>query len=293
MSTPPAPAPRLADVLRAASAELEAAFVPTPHVDAELLAAHVLGLGRGELAAAILRGDAMPADAAEPFAELVGRRAAREPLQHLTGTAPFRHLELRVGPGVFVPRPETETVAQIAIDLLRAAAGPAPVAVDLGTGSGAIALALATEVPHARVHAAENSVDAFVWTKENFARIGADNARLAFIDLAHAFPELDGTVSVLVSNPPYVPDDAIPRDPEVRLWDPPAALYGGADGLDVVRTLSRVGLRLVHPGGSIVIEHGELQGAAIRGILAADGWSAAATHPDLTMRDRTTTAVRS
>jgi len=98
---------------------------------------------------------------------------------------------------------------------------------------------------------------------------------------------------VLVSNPPYVPDDAIPRDPEVRLWDPPAALYGGADGLDVVRTLSRVGLRLVHPGGSIVIEHGELQGAAIRGILAADGWSATATHPDLTMRDRTTTAVRS
>ncbi|MEH3088183.1 MAG: peptide chain release factor N(5)-glutamine methyltransferase [Microbacterium arborescens] len=293
MSTPPAPAPRLADVVRSASAELEAASVPTPHVDAELLAAHVLGLGRGELAAAMLRGDTMPAEAAESFAGLVGRRAAREPLQHLTGTAPFRHLELRVGPGVFVPRPETETVAQIAIDLLRAAAGPAPVAVDLGTGSGAIALALATEVPHARVHAAENSVDAFLWTKENFARVGAKNARLAFIDLAHAFPELDGTVSVLVSNPPYVPDDAIPRDPEVRLWDPPAALYGGADGLDVVRTLSRVGLRLVHPGGSIVIEHGELQGAAIRGILAADGWSAAATHPDLTLRDRTTTAVRS
>jgi len=98
---------------------------------------------------------------------------------------------------------------------------------------------------------------------------------------------------VLVSNPPYVPDEAIPRDPEVRLWDPPAALYGGADGLDVVRTLSRVGQRLVHAGGSIVIEHGELQGAAIRGILTADGWSAAATHPDLTMRDRTTTAIRS
>ncbi|MDF2919872.1 MAG: protein-(glutamine-N5) methyltransferase, release factor-specific [Microbacterium sp.] len=293
MSTAPLPAPTLTEVLRAATAELEAAFVPTPQVDAELLAAHVLGVGRGELSAAVFRGDAIGAEDAARLADLVARRASREPLQHLTGVAPFRHLELRVGPGVFVPRPETESVAQIAIDLLRAAAGPEPVAVDLGTGSGAIALALATEVPHARVYAAENSVDAFIWTKENFALVGAPNARLAFIDLERAFPELDGTVSVLVSNPPYVPDDAIPRDPEVRLWDPPAALYGGADGLDVVRTLSRVGLRLVHPGGSIVIEHGELQGAAIRGILASDGWSATATHPDLTMRDRTTTAVRS
>lgn len=293
MSTAPPPAPTLTEVLRAATAELEAAFVPTPQVDAELLAAHVLGIGRGELSAAVFRGDSIGEEEAARLADLVARRAAREPLQHLTGVAPFRHLELRVGPGVFVPRPETESVAQIAIDLLRAAAGPEPVAVDLGTGSGAIALALATEVPHARVFAAENSVDAFIWTKENFALVGASNARLAFIDLERAFPELDGTVSVLVSNPPYVPDDAIPRDPEVRLWDPPAALYGGADGLDVVRTLSRVGLRLVHPGGSIVIEHGELQGAAIRSILASDGWSAAATHPDLTMRDRTTTAVRS
>ncbi|SDQ82703.1 peptide chain release factor N(5)-glutamine methyltransferase [Microbacterium sp. cf332] len=293
MSTATAPVPTLTEVLRAATAELAAAFVPTPQVDAELLAAHVLGIGRGELSAAVFRGDAIEASAAAELSHLIARRAAREPLQHLTGVAPFRHLELRVGPGVFVPRPETESVAQIAIDLLRAVAGPEPVAVDLGTGSGAIALSLATEVPHARVHAAENSVDAFIWTKENFALVGAPNARLAFIDLEHAFPELDGTVSVLVSNPPYVPDDAIPRDPEVRLWDPPVALYGGADGLDVVRTLSRVGLRLVHPGGSIVIEHGELQGAAIRGILTADGWSAAATHPDLTLRDRTTTAVRS
>lgn len=293
MNTPPeSRAVALDALLRAAVDELTAAHVPTPQVDAELLAAHVRGIGRGELAAAVLRGARIPADEAAAFGELVARRAAREPLQHLTGTAPFRHLELRVGPGVFVPRPETETVAQIAIDLLRAVAAPAPIAVDLGTGSGAIALALATEVPHARVHAAENSVDAFVWTKENFARVGADNARLAFIDLADAFPELDGSVSVLVSNPPYVPDDAIPRDPEVRLWDPPAALYGGADGLDVVRTLSHVGLRLVHPGGSIVIEHGELQGADIRGILTSDGWLAAATHPDLTLRDRTTTAVR-
>jgi len=281
----------LAPLVRAAAHRLAVAGVPSADVDAELLAAHVLGLGRGELAAAMLRGDRMPEPEATRFAELVARRAAREPLQHLTGRAPFRHLELRVGPGVFVPRPETEMVAQLAIDALREAPGPQPVAVDLGTGSGALALALATEVPHAHVHAAENSVDAFVWAKENFAE-HAPHARLAFIDLAAAFPELDGTVSVVVSNPPYVPDDAVPRDPEVRDWDPPAALYGGPDGLDVVRVLSGVALRLLHPGGTLVIEHGEWQGAGIRDILAADGWRGAATHPDLTRRDRATTALR-
>ncbi|MBD7957111.1 peptide chain release factor N(5)-glutamine methyltransferase [Microbacterium sp. Sa4CUA7] len=289
------PAPesaRVADTLRAAVDLLQRAGVTSPDVDAELLLAHVLDIGRGELHAALIRGDVMADVAASEYADLLARRAAREPLQHLTGLAPFRHLELRVGPGVFVPRPETETVAQIAIDALAAAAAPEPVAVDLGTGSGALALALATEVPHARVYAAENSVDAFVWAKENFRRVGAPNARIAFIDLAEAFPELDGTVSVVVSNPPYVPDAAIPRDPEVRDWDPPAALYGGADGLDVVRVISGVAARLLHPGGTLVLEHGEWQGAPIRDLLAADGWRAAATHQDLTLRDRATTAIR-
>jgi len=282
---------RLSELLSAGAATLAAAGVPTPDVDAELLAAHLLGVSRGALAAAALRGDAATVLDRAAWEALIARRAAREPLQHLTGVAPFRHLELRVGPGVFVPRPETEMVAQLAIDALVSAAAPAAIAVDLGTGSGAIALAMATEVPHARVFAAENSVDAFLWTKENFAA-HAPEAKLAFIDLAVAFPELDGTVSVLVSNPPYVPDEAIPRDPEVRFWDPPAALYGGADGLDVVRVLSTVGLRLLHPGGTLVLEHGEWQGAAIRDLLTADGWRAAATHPDLTMRDRATTAIR-
>ena len=283
---------RLSELLRLIAERLTAAGVPTPDVDADLLAAHVLGVGRGALAAAALRGDTVDIEHEQRLEELVARREAREPLQHLTGTAPFRHLELAVGPGVFVPRPETEMVAQLGIDALRAAAAATPIAVDLGTGSGAIALSLATEVPHAQVHAAENAVDAFVWAAQNFERVGADNARLAFIDLEHAFPELDGTVSVVVSNPPYVPDDAIPRDPEVRLWDPPSALYGGADGLDVVRVLSAVGRRLLHPGGTLVIEHGERQGAPIRELLTADGWRAAATHPDLTMRDRATTAIR-
>ena len=281
---------RLSTLLARATQSLADAGVPTPDVDAELLAAHAFGTARGALAAAAIRGDDAPADTAA-YDELVERRAAREPLQHLTGLAPFRHLELRVGPGVFVPRPETEMVAQLAIDALRATPDAEPIAVDLGTGSGAIALAMATEVPHARVHAAENSVDAFIWAKENVAAI-APHVRLAFVDLASAFPELDGQVAVLVSNPPYVPDAAVPRDPEVRYWDQPAALYGGEDGLDVVRTLSHVGLRLLRPGGTLVIEHGEWQGAPIRGLLTRDGWRASATHPDLTMRDRATTALR-
>jgi len=183
-------------------------------------------------------------------------------------------------------------VAQLAIDALMAAPSPAPVAVDLGTGSGAIALALATEVPHARVYAAENSPDAFAWTRRNFDEVAAPNAHLAFADLADAFGELDGTVTVVVSNPPYVPDAAIPRDPEVRLFDPPQALYGGEDGLDVVRVLDRVAMRLLHPGGLLVIEHAEVQGEAVRELLAASGWRAPATHRDLTLRDRATTAIR-
>ncbi|WP_314508146.1 peptide chain release factor N(5)-glutamine methyltransferase [uncultured Microbacterium sp.] len=292
MSDIPPPAVSLSDALRRAADRLSAAGIEEAHVDAELLAAHVLGVGRGGVQAAAVRGDLLAAEDAGRLASLIDRRVTREPLQHLTGTAPFRHLELRVGPGVFVPRPETEMVAQLAIDALASSASAAPIGVDLGTGSGAIALAMATEVPHARVFAAENSVEAFVWAKENFAHIGADNAQLAFIDLEHAFTQLDGQVSVVASNPPYVPDEAIPRDPEVRFFDPPAALYGGADGLDVVRVVSRVGLRLAHPGGTIIVEHGEWQGAAVREILVADGWRAASTHPDLTMRDRATTAIR-
>ena len=292
MTDTPSAAVPLADTLRSVIVRLSTAGIADARVDAELLAAHVLGVPRGAVEAAAVRGDLLAAPDAARLDALVARRATREPLQHLTGTAPFRHLELRVGPGVFVPRPETEMVAQLAIDALSSAASAAPIAVDLGTGSGAIALAMATEVPHSHVFAAENSVDAFVWTKENFALVAPGNAELAFIDLERAFPELDGQVSVVASNPPYVPDAAIPRDPEVRFFDPPAALYGGADGLDVVRVVSRVGLRLAHPGGTIVIEHGEWQGAAVRDLLTADGWRAASTHPDLTMRDRATTAIR-
>lgn len=281
----------LTDALRQAAVRLARAGVPTPAVDAELLAAHLLGLGRGELQAKTVTGATLdPAQAGE-YERLVDRRAGREPLQHITGVAGFRSLELAVGPGVFVPRPETEHVAQLAIDALRAVPVENPVAVDLGTGSGAIALALATEVPHASVVAVENSVEAFVWARQNAATIGAANLRLVFTDLAEALPELDGEVDVVVSNPPYIPDAAVPRDPEVQRFDPPAALYGGEDGLDVVRRVSRTALRLLRPGGLVVIEHGDEQGPVMAELLRADGWTAVATHQDLTRRDRATTGL--
>ncbi|MFK0401499.1 peptide chain release factor N(5)-glutamine methyltransferase [Microbacterium sp. NPDC090225] len=277
-------------LVRAAAQRLADAGVTDPLVDAELLVGHVRGLRRGEVQAAVVRGDAMTAEDAERLAALVTRRESREPLQHITGTAPFRHLELAVGPGVFVPRPETEMVVQHAIDALLHAPDPQPIGIDLGTGSGAIALAMATEVPHARIYAAELSPEAHVWASRNTA--DAENLTLVLADMADAFPELTGAASVVISNPPYVPDAAIPRDPEVRLFDPAMALYGGEDGLDLVRALSTNALRLLRPGGLLVIEHGELQGADIRGILERDGWRAAATHRDLTLRDRATTAIR-
>jgi len=283
---------RLAAALRDAATALAAAGVPDPDVDAQLLAGHVLGLGRGGVQAAAIRGDELDTTHVGRLRELVARRAGREPLQHLTGVAPFRQLELAVGPGVFVPRPETEIVAQLAIDALAAVPSARPRAVDLGTGSGAIALALATEVPYAEVWALERSADAAVWAHRNIDRLGDGRVHLLIGDLAAPPAELNGTIDVVVSNPPYVPDDAVPRDPEVRLFDPPQALYGGEDGLDVVRVLSLVGLRLARPGGAIVIEHGEWQGEAVRAVLAAEGWRGASTHPDLTTRDRATTATR-
>ena len=271
---------------------LSAAGVPSPRADGELLISHVLGISRGAVQAKAITGELLGTEDLIAVTELVERRSAREPLQHITGRAPFRSIELAVGPGVFVPRPETEGVAGIAIDALRSAASPQPIAVDLGTGSGAIALAMAHEVPNATVYGVEVSPLAFVWTKQNFREIAPDNARAVFIDLAVALPELNGTVAVVASNPPYIPLGAIPRDPEVRLFDPELALYGGEDGLDVVRQVSQTAQRLLHDGGTLVIEHGELQAAQIAALLTADGWRAVSGHRDLLGRDRATTALR-
>lgn len=283
----------LNEVVASAVEEFVEAGIPDPEIDAILLAGHVLGLGRGEVAARLVSGEVMSSEQVEVFEKLVTRRQAREPLQHITGRAPFRRLELAVGPGSFVPRPETELLAQIVVDATVASGHASPRVIDLGTGSGAIALAVATEVAHADVWAIEASTDAVRWATLNNEELGSP-VRLIAGDLADAVSlvgEAAGTFDVVVSNPPYIPDEATPREPEVRLFDPPMALYGGHDGLAVIRTIAAVAARLVRPGGLIALEHGELQGADVRSVLTDAGWSQATTHPDLTMRDRYTTAV--
>lgn len=281
--------------MRDLRAEFEAAGIATPAADAELLIAHVLNETRGRVQALALLGREVSQQSHEAVRRLAAQRADRVPLQHLTGKAPFRGLELSVGPGVFVPRPETEVVAQFAIDALADWPDPAPLAVDLCTGSGALALALALEVPEARVWAIEKSVDAHAWASRNIAALGAGRVELRLGDVRDALELLPGAivgrVAVLASNPPYVPEGMVPRDPEVRDHDPELALYSGADGLDLVRVISRLGRTLVAPRGTLVLEHAEGQGAAIRQLLATDGWGDAATHPDLTGRDRATVAV--
>ena len=262
----------------AAAAHLRAAGVPSPEHDARALAAHSLGLEPREL----WRADAVGPD----FADLVRRRAARVPLQHLTGRAYFRHVELAVGPGVFVPRPETELVAQAAID----AATPldAPVVVDLCTGSGAIALAVADEVLHAHVYAVEVSPEAHAWAARNCA---AAAAALRLGDAAEAFEDLEGTVDVVVSNPPYIPAASVPLDPEVREHDPAIALWSGEDGLETVRVVVRAAARLLRVGGLAVVEHADSQGEAVPAVFAtAGGWRDVRDHADLTGRPRFTTA---
>ena len=284
------------EVVDALARDLTDAGILDAHVDAELLVGHVLELGRGELAAQIALDRSLSPAQAATIAELGARRALREPLQHITGHAYFRNLDLAVGPGVFVPRPETELLAQLVIDHVRTLANTdadsGPLVADLGTGSGAIALSVATEVPYARVFAVEKSPEAHAWTARNVASSGAQNLTLILGDLADALPDFDGQLSVVVSNPPYIPADAIPRDPEVRLFDPELALYGGVDGLDIVRVLDGVAHRLLRAGGLLALEHGELQGADIAQILRGSGWRAVATHQDMLGRDRYTTALR-
>jgi release factor glutamine methyltransferase len=260
-------------------------------VDAELLLAAVLAVPRSRL----LTLDEVPADAAGRFAELLDQRASRVPLQHLTGTAPFRHLELAVGPGVFVPRPETEQVAGWV--LARIAGLAAPTVVDLGTGSGAIALSVAHEHPGARVVAVERDTAASEWTRLNAATRAAAGdtpveVRTGDMTDPGLLRELDGSVDVVVSNPPYVPDDArLPR--EVADHDPPLALWGGPDGLDVVRGLVVTAARLVRPGGWLGIEHADQQGSALPALVrSAGGWTDVADNADLAGRPRYTTARR-
>jgi release factor glutamine methyltransferase len=282
----------LLDEIAIATARLAEAGVESPRTDAELIAARLHGVSRGEL-------HLVPDAGFDPrFWDDVARREAREPLQHITGLAYFRYLELAVGSGVFVPRQETEVMTGWAIDRLAAMDVAEPVVADLGTGSGAIALSIAQEVPRAVVHAVEADPLARQWAERNIASVAATSPHTAGRvslhagDFASALPEFDGQLDLVVSNPPYIPEGAwVP--PEVGEYDPATALWGGADGLDAVRVVEATARRLLRPGGLMAIEHGAQQGAAVYWVFAEEsGWRDTRNNADLAGRDRFVTAAR-
>lgn len=279
----------LAGLLQKISQQLAEAQVPSPQVDAELLAAHVLGLGRGEVQAAALTGGEVPEHAAAEVQSLADERARRVPLQHLTGLAPFRFLELRVGPGVFIPRPETEQVVQVVLDRLTQHGPTHPAVLDLGTGSGAIAAAIASEFPTAEVHAVEISAEAAAWAELNLTSHGVTLHRH---DLRRLPEDWEAGFDVVVSNPPYIPPEAVPTEVEVREHDPQVALYGGgADGLELPRAVIAAAVRILKPGGWFIMEHAEAQAEALWQICAAEPrLTEPITHQDLSGRSRATSA---
>ena len=280
----------LLDEIAAATIRLAEAGVDSPRADAETIAAHVHGVGRGEL-------HRVPDGRFDPrFWNEIARREAREPLQHITGLAYFRYLELQVGPGVFVPRPETEVMTGWAIGALRDMDVAEPVVVDLGTGSAAIALAIAQEVPRARVHAVEADPLARQWAERNITSCAGSaphtrgRVTLDGDDFASALPSLSGAVDLVISNPPYIPVGAtVP--PEVGEYDPAGALWGGEDGLNAVRVIEGAARRLLRPDGLVAVEHGAQQGAAVYWTFAEErGWRDTRNHKDLAGRDRFVTA---
>jgi release factor glutamine methyltransferase len=279
---------RLREAIDHAHATLASAGVPSPRHDAEELAAFVIGCPRPRLH---MVGD-LSAGQRTVFSELVSRRASRVPLQHLTGSAPFRYLEIAVGPGVFVPRPETEVVAGWCVDALLGCGNTAPIVVDLCTGSGAIALSIAHEVKGAVVHAVEREADAAEWARRNAT---ATRVAVHQADAAFALPELDGAVDLVVANPPYLPEhhrDLV--DPEVRDHDPAEALWGGPDGLDGPRMVEAAARRLLKPGGLVAVEHADHQGPQVAELFgsAAGAWEQIVVRQDLAGRDRFMTARR-
>ncbi len=227
------------------------------------------------------------------YRALLARRADRIPLQHLTGRAYFRYEEIEVGPGVFVPRPETEVMTGWAIEQLRrlAAAGRRPLVVELCAGSGAISRAIAHEVPGVSLHAVEVSEEAAPWAIRNLAGTGVE---LHVEDMADTLPQLDGTVDLVIANPPYIPLEAYESvDPEVRDHDPALALFSGHDGLDAMRVVARVAARLLTDEGLVCAEHAEVQAEAAPAVFTGAGsYRSVRDHPDLSARPRFVTAVR-
>ena len=264
------------DVLFDAERRLTAAGVASPSADAAQIVAYALGVPRNRL---ILQ-DAVDSDQRVQIERLMTQRLSRVPLQHLLGSTGFRRIDVAVGPGVFIPRPETELVAEAAIRELQSQPIGSRIAVDLCSGSGAIAISLGMEVDNSRVHAVELSEDALVWTRRNVEayddELAANGSRVDVIredaataaDSGRPLARLLGQVAVVVSNPPYIPDAMIPREIEVRDHEPKIALYGGDDGLDIVRGVLKTAAILLSPGGLMVIEHADVQGtdAGLRGV---------------------------
>lgn len=270
-------------VIDAAADELAAAGVGSPRADAELLAAHVAGTDRGR----VTLSDP-DAEFVERFDRLVARRAARVPLQHLTGSAAFGPVTVEVGPGVFIPRPETESLLEWA---LAQPLSQRPLIVDLCTGSGALALALAVQWPGARVIAVDDSDDALAYARRNVRGTSVELLR-ADVTAAGLLTEIDGTVDLVVANPPYIPSGA-ELEPEVAQHDPPHALFGGDDGMAVIDHLTFLAARLLRPGGSCAIEHDDTTSQrTVEAFTRASRFVEVTARHDLTGRPRFVSAVR-
>ena len=276
----------LAQVLTRATAAL--AQVPSPRVDAELLAAHLLYDGsRSRLQHAALMGERLTPNQVAEYEALIARRASREPLQHITGSAPFYRLELAVGPGVFVPRPETELLVEEALKVLTArtdsTTGQLRI-VDLCTGSGAIAAAVKSELPNAQVFAVELSEEAIPYARKNLESLGV---HLVQGDALTALTELAGRFDAVLSNPPYIPPANVPADPEAALHDPEMALYGGGeDGMQMPTAIAARAYELLAPGGFFMMEHDDTQEEAVAELLARVGFERCYPVRDLNGRPR-------
>ena len=297
----PEPSTSLDEVLRASTDVLTQAGVSSPRHDAEALASYALGAERSAVRTWLALGVSINAEQVSQIQALVERRASREPLQHITGSTGFARIDLLVGPGVFVPRPESELLVERALVEVQSivAAGQEPVVVDLCSGSGAIGLAIAHECSTAQLHSVELDDDAFLWLQRNVEALNLGARVQAYHeDATSALPELTGRVDVVVCNPPYVPLDATIRDPEAARFDPPMALWGGIDGLDVIRGIEANAARLLKPGGLLVIEHADVQGETLPLLLMSSYhdnqrvWTDVMDQRDLTDRPRFTVARR-
>jgi release factor glutamine methyltransferase len=272
--------------LKQAEASLLAAGVVSAAAEAELLMCHLMEISRGELVTQLMLDRELQSPGG--YFDLVEVRCTRVPLQHITGKAPFRSIELKVGKGVFIPRPETEQVVQVAIDFLALLPGQ-PTALDIGTGSGAIAISIAKET-HAKVTAIELSSDAAEFARANIEALKVDVELLEgdFMEHIGNLPQFD----LIISNPPYIPASMVPVDLEVRDYDPALALYGGEDGLDVVRDLAASTKLILREGGLLVLEHADGQSDSICELLLENNWRSVQVHPDPTGRLRAVSATR-